>query len=193
MISQHVLEKCITRLALLPFFPSRHEERIELSDMIEEFAETDEQVDWLGRRMRVLYQEWPGPRELRACFCSRYKPKDGISVCSGKYAEGIPSEAKEERKLLPPGRGEPVSADPVLAAAVVKAAEVMTIPPVSRRRQQVAQQLATILEPPKRIAGEPAPQVIKPEDVARAVRENRERRARGVVEFWKGEPDGNDN
>ena len=44
--------------------------------------------------------------EMRACFCSRYSPKDGINAGSVVYAEGLPREIPDpEVKLLPLPRG----------------------------------------------------------------------------------------
>jgi hypothetical protein len=191
MISEPVMRKLIARLSLLPFFPAQTEAKVEISEVVEEFAEADEQVDWLGRRMLALYKEWPGPRELRACFCSRYKPKDGFSICSAVYAKqgGIPSERPAEGLLLGPRllpgqqRDKVTTQDPVYALAIAKAAEVMTMPPLSRRRQRFSKELAGFLEgATPRPASEPTPQLITQADIDRAVEELRERKAHRELE-----------
>src|SRR5881398_3593896 len=66
-MTERALKRLISRLALMPFFPAKDEDRDAIGEIILEFAETDEQLEWLGKRMLELYQQWPGPRELRAC------------------------------------------------------------------------------------------------------------------------------
>jgi len=227
MITSHVLEECILRLAILQFFPAAHSERLQVSDLIEKIAATDEQVQWLGNRMITLYSKWPGPREMRACFCSRYKPQDGISIFSEVYTEGIPSEVPppkqlkegKQQKALPPGRNDPVTEDPEMAATLTKAAKVMSMPRVSRQQQrsQFAKELEAVItgqvdrptaphgwpmayDPSPLAPGEgrvvvrdaaapgrtPAPKITR-EEIERAVGANRERKAKGVPEYWKEE------
>jgi hypothetical protein len=74
-------------------------------------ATSDEQVIWLGHRLLQLYpKQWPGIVELRACFCKRFKPADGVEVKSATYfSEGFPTEAElgpVPGLCLPPTRSE---------------------------------------------------------------------------------------
>ncbi len=93
--TREVVDKTIGRLALLKFFPASDivARAVAMTELME-MCETDEQVDWLGKRMSALYTEWPGLRELRAVFCSKFKPADGVEVDSTdpRYVDGIPSE-----------------------------------------------------------------------------------------------------
>lgn len=57
-------------------------------------AQTLDQVEWTVARCLALHSVWPGPREIRAVFCSRWKPLDRIEVSSEVYAEGIPSASE---------------------------------------------------------------------------------------------------
>ncbi len=52
-----------------------------------------------------LYAEWPGVYELRACFCSKFRPADGVEARSSVYLDGVPSErpAPDPLPALPPG------------------------------------------------------------------------------------------
>ncbi len=101
-------------LALMKFFPPKSEEgaRTALVGMICEMASNNEQIEWLVRRALTLYNEWPGPRELRALFCSRYKPADGIEARSTVYLSdeggggGFPRESQTTPQVLTPGRDE---------------------------------------------------------------------------------------
>src|SRR5690349_7814500 len=99
---------------MLKFFPSDREARAAIVEMICEMASDECQVEWLVARALRLYNEWPGPRELRAAFCSKFRPRDGINAYSTVYLDGIPSEREQfvpqiaapALKLLPDGRKE---------------------------------------------------------------------------------------
>ena len=100
-------------LALMKFFPAQSESgaRAALVGMVCEMASNNEQIEWLVRRALALYNEWPGPRELRALFCSRYKPADGIEARSTVYISdesggGFPRETPLPQPVLTPGREE---------------------------------------------------------------------------------------
>lgn len=52
---------------------------------------------WLVKRMGQLFSEWPGARSMRAVYCSKARPLDGVeteAICE-QYPEGIPSEKLE--------------------------------------------------------------------------------------------------
>ena len=93
-------------------------------------ASSEEEIEWLVDRMTIsgLYSEWPGPGEMRACFCSKFRPKDGISATSSVYPDGLPSERAAEPILpmLPPGR--PVTASRRLDDTVKDLAGKKTMP-----------------------------------------------------------------
>ncbi len=86
-------------MSAVPFFPSAEGAKglivSELAAMIPGF----EQGVWLARRMSQLYSKWPGAKEMRAVYCGKYRPADGIEADSEVFADGIPSEQK-----LPPIR-----------------------------------------------------------------------------------------
>jgi hypothetical protein len=105
----------INKLALMAFFPGDPEVRGALIGILMEMVETEEQLDWLIGRALKLYARWPGVAELRALYCSRWKPKDGVETYSTVYQDGIPSErpAKSEG----PSLGK-MSRNPDLHAAV---------------------------------------------------------------------------
>ncbi len=111
----------IDQLAAMKFFPRESNARATIARLIKDFATSVDQVRWLTRRMLVLYDAWPGPREMRALFCSRWKPRDGIEATSSVYLEGFPPERKAEPKVLI--APEAISADPRLARAVIDLAE----------------------------------------------------------------------
>ena len=132
MLSGHVISKAIGIMSLMKFFPAGDEFRAALMEMLGEICETDEQVIWLARRMRNLYQEWPGSHELRACFCAKHSPKDGLEVFSAVYHDGIPSERTTSHLALPGANPlmieGTVTADLELEAKVIELAAEKAMP-----------------------------------------------------------------
>jgi hypothetical protein len=85
---------------------------------IRNMCHDQDQGIWLANRMAKLYSSWPGTREMRIVYCSKFRPLDGVEIsgASDFFPEGIPSEAETagalpapEMKYLTAGRGEPVS------------------------------------------------------------------------------------
>jgi hypothetical protein len=160
----------VASMGTMKFFPADPDVRLALVEVMGEIAETEEQVRWLVKRMRDMYAEWPGEREMRACFCSRFHPKDGRNVGSTVYPDGLPSEFPQKHllMLLLPA-GAVVSADPELDRAVVLLADSKDLNRVARtpRVSKVPD-----LPPEKRITQA---------DVERAVAELHEKRARAEL------------
>lgn len=171
----------VSELALLKFFPSDPAARLAIARMLGEMAANEDQVRWLVRRMTSgLYNEWPGPRELRACFCSRFRPRDGISISSEVYLDGIPSERPElpapAMKALPAGHS--VSASPSIEAAVHNLAETIDIAGALRKSLAIAKrrppQVPVVNVPPERR--------ITQADIDREVEKLRESRGKQQLE-----------
>ena len=109
---KRVLE-ALAGLAMLKYFPSNNDAVLAaLARLVVNMCDNEQQVEWLVDRMTSgLYQEWPGPQEMRAVYCSRYKPKDGLNAYSQVYPDGIPASREPARKqitaaevkALPPG------------------------------------------------------------------------------------------
>jgi hypothetical protein len=62
---------------MLNYFPGERDARTAIMRIIDAMATTTEQVDWLAAEMVTRFNEWPGPQNLRALFCTRFKPADG--------------------------------------------------------------------------------------------------------------------
>lgn len=124
MINVKRASESIGRLAILKFFPADNVARAEILKLICEMASTNEQIDWLVNRARSLWNEWEGPRELRAILCSKFRPADGIEAYSqlAQFADGIPAEKQSAPQLegatLKQLEAGPI-ADPEMQALVV--------------------------------------------------------------------------
>ena len=106
------LLEMLGELAMLKYFPANNEAvLLGLARLCVDMCNSESEVRWLVDRMTSgLYAEWPGPQEMRAVLCSRYKPKDGVNAYSTVYLDGIPASresrlaiAGPEMLALPPG------------------------------------------------------------------------------------------
>jgi hypothetical protein len=78
-------------LKILRFFPSDSASLNAVVRVLGAMCQNETRVRWLVHRMTSgLYAEWPGIGEMRACYCSRFKPNDGIEAYSSVYPDGIP-------------------------------------------------------------------------------------------------------
>lgn len=139
MVNVKEISSILAGLTVLRFFPAEPTARAGITRIVCEMVDPsnaiapEEQVRWLVRRMTTLYNEWPGPREMRAVFCSRFKPADGIEALPDieKFPEGLPADPTLPA-LAPAAprqiaRGEAVTEDAELAdgfAALVKSTEM---------------------------------------------------------------------
>lgn len=125
-------------LSSLKFFPSDKFARTSILRLVCSMASNEQQVEWLVARMTSgIFNEWPGPRELRACFCGKHRPADGINAYSDIYPDGLPSESPQ-RELqavpmlaLPPGHV--ASVDPELERSILELARAKDMKNVGRR------------------------------------------------------------
>lgn len=88
---------------------------------------------WLTVQLPRLYSKWPGAREVRILYCSRFRPLSGadlVSAVSESYPDGFPPESPADalRQIesgpmlaLPPGHV--VSASPTIERAVQELAQ----------------------------------------------------------------------
>ncbi len=190
MIEAKQATASLGRMALLKFFPADDEARAELVRLAGRMARTNEQIDWLVTRCLALWNQWEGPREFRAVFCSKFRAADGVEAESQlpQFADGIPSELAES----PWAPQLPAGAEPLRLTAGECApeefratvAELATATDMRRVLQRRA------IWPVHREADEPPPLSAETRaklraDMALAEREYRERKARqelGIVE-----------
>lgn len=119
----------VAKMALMAFFPGDPDIRAALVSVFMDMVETDEQLDWLVNRALRLYGKWPGVAEIRALYCSRWKPKDGMETYSAIYPEGIPSERKRAPAERDPPRGSPVTANADLDREIRQVADRKKLQP----------------------------------------------------------------
>lgn len=151
----------LSGLRLLPFFPSDEFAFSALVRMVGSMAENEQQVQWLVARMTSgIYTKWEGPAEMRACFCNRFKPKDGINAYSQIYETFPPDPttpmrqiAGPEQKQLGDPRSKKVSEDKVIQKAIDIAVELQTIKDAKISGKATPEEIAAAPEWLRRLEG----------------------------------------
>jgi len=180
-------------LSVLPYFPSEDPARAVIVKLLMRMCDRTEHLEWLVERTIDLWSQWQGPRELRAIYCSKFKPADGLEATSTIYPNGIVPGEKPlpvyKAPALPPGAT--VSADKLLDAGVVetagKKAEIGDVRDISPQERKAAYRFNQILddieiapadrEPAPLETNKPIPEVyISALDVERAVAAKPDRR-----------------
>lgn len=99
-----------------------------LADDLLSMATNPKQLVWLVKEARLTFTEFPSPRELRALFCAKFEPRDGIEIHDERFAYLAPPPPRTV--ALPPGH---VSADPVIDQSIRDLAQQKEMPKVGRR------------------------------------------------------------
>ena len=66
-------------LAALRFFPVGPEGLKAVAKKLAEFC-SEENVPWLVKQVTDRYDEWPGPKTLRAIYSQKFRPLDGVEA-----------------------------------------------------------------------------------------------------------------
>lgn len=129
----------------VPFFPRDEESQALITAELVSMGATLDQGMWLARRYAQLYRkEWVFG-EMRALFCSRFKPADGLEANSAVFLDGIPPErpAAMLRALPEPAPRMIEGHVPTMEelTALVKQAAKPMPPPQPRTAEEIAAEL----------------------------------------------------
>lgn len=116
------LSRAAGEISLMAYFPASEDSRLALMRVLARMVDTEEHLQWLVNRMVSLYTRWPGIGEMRALYCSRFKPRDGIEAYSTTYPKGYPDESKTITPL-PQKRERVTTADTSLNDALQEIAK----------------------------------------------------------------------
>lgn len=106
MITPEEAYAAAIRLQCLKFFPPDPEGAVktELARLFHRMAATSQQLDWLVSTMIDRVGTYPGTEQIRAVFCTRFKPLDGIEANVSAelpiYQTGEQCEAVEKTKAF---------------------------------------------------------------------------------------------
>jgi hypothetical protein len=185
----------MSRLALLKFFPSEPEALAALAEIICKMTADERKAEWLIERALQVFDEWPGPKKLRALYCRRWKPADGVEAYTSDEErerwQNLPEPPTPwEKRIEAPKalqlEGPRVPLDFEFEAGFNKLYEKTQMPgprplPAAERRRkaQFDRVLEAVLIPPEQrteppVPPAPTPQVFNLADIEEAVRKNRE-------------------
>lgn len=165
------ITEIVAKMGAMKFFPGDVDSRLAIAEALASMAATEDQARWVVKRALAIYPEWPGLHELRACFCSKFKPADGIEVYSTVFVEGIPAERESFAALNPPpvqqlSAGESVlllpEARKVVADPRKQMGPIRSKPIMREGETEYAALARTASEPPQR----KPPRSVTPEEIA---------------------------
>lgn len=86
--------------ALLRFFPADEASAEIVMEFLADLVSTPEELRWLSDTLVNQVGDWPGAKEVRGLYCSRFSPRDGIEAeCSLPTVpgrEGLPGASQRE-------------------------------------------------------------------------------------------------
>jgi hypothetical protein len=86
-------------LRILGFFQPDAAVTAKIAEQIVEFANTEREVEWLVDTAIARWPRWLGVPELRALYCTRFRPKDGVEMdCAS--TPGMTPQELEQKSLL---------------------------------------------------------------------------------------------
>ena len=109
MLNLDEVMNVVGRFAAMKFYPSGNPEvAIAVAEELAERSHDIEEIRWTVKRVVKLYPEWPGINEVRAVYCSRWRPFDGVEAFSSnpRFCDGIPSEREHVPMLEAPRNPE---------------------------------------------------------------------------------------
>ena len=164
----------VERLAVrMPMVPAGEFAHVELARELLDMVCDSEDLEWLVREAPRRYATWPGMREIRALYCAKFSPRDGVVVASTVYENGIiPGIVDPPHLIADSPRGGLISADAGDALMVRVLADA--IPPERKPPRS-----ATV-KPPK-------PKLPTQEEIDRIKEEQRQNQERNKA---GGEPPG---
>lgn len=96
----------------MPFFPTDELGRKRIVMEVMAMAGDVHKARWIVDQCVPLFNSWPGLAEIRAIFCHRYPPADGVMAYSQIYPNEIPEsmtvgyKVRQINEYIPLGREE---------------------------------------------------------------------------------------
>lgn len=72
------IKQAVSKLSVLKFFPSEPEARLAIMELLERMVNTSAELDWLTITLVDQVGTYDGSDQIRAVYCEKFKPKDGI-------------------------------------------------------------------------------------------------------------------
>lgn len=109
-ITKEHADFAVRRLSCIPYFPSDEIAREEIARVLFRLVDTTEHLNWLVMAFVDRIKQWHGPGELRAVYCTKFKPKDGVETDSSLAGFTADDGESDFKKLQPPRSQRMISA-----------------------------------------------------------------------------------
>ena len=127
ILTDDEISAAVGSLSAIPWFPKEDGARMMIADAIARMCGDSRSCFELVRRMVDMYQQWPGVREMRICYCALVGPplsgEDLHLAVSEYYPDGfgpVVPPAIAPRKGLPAGKAPEVLDDAAWRARIEK-------------------------------------------------------------------------
>jgi hypothetical protein len=77
---QEAIIRAVIALSNIPYAPQDPDQQDALMEAIARFADQPDGLAWAVSIAIAKWKRWLGPAELRALYCSRFRPADGIEA-----------------------------------------------------------------------------------------------------------------
>jgi hypothetical protein len=78
--SHQIMEALRAMRSVIPFFPNEDAATAIISTVLVKLVRTPEELNWLTTAAIISMTKWEGIPQLRALYCTRYTPHDGLPV-----------------------------------------------------------------------------------------------------------------
>jgi hypothetical protein len=99
---QQIMESLRAMRSVIPFFPREDAATAIISTVLTKLVRTPEELNWLTTAAIISMTKWEGIPQLRALYCTRYTPHDGLPVipCLLPGFTRRELEAQYERRVM---------------------------------------------------------------------------------------------
>lgn len=100
------IRKALAKMGMMEFFPTDPDVKSAIAAELAQMCISRESLEWLTTAMVRKVGKWPGVKEMRGIYCSRFPPADGdnafatIGEFSAEASEGREAEERAERKRI---------------------------------------------------------------------------------------------
>lgn len=99
--TKNQIKSCVAQLTIVSFFPSEPLKQALIMRFFQQLVGTNEQLEWLVSVLLTV--DWPGPAQVRALFCTRFPPADGIKEGEQCRLSGFtPNDCEAHRSIAAP-------------------------------------------------------------------------------------------
>ena len=94
-----IAQAVCTMARVVPFFPQDEPAKEIIIAILRDFIGSRQGLDWLSNTAVRVIENWRGPAQLRALYCTRYRPCDNLPATACDIPGFTPTEAMDAAKM----------------------------------------------------------------------------------------------